>query len=136
MYCLLIFAFIGGQLFGVMDFFCVKNNKTALDVTYKDLTYPIQRCPFTDKESRYCTPPYRCTRLNFLQRGQNVKNFNHILSRLLTVYEAMSLEGWSGKMFDAMELITDGEYVLRRVFPFFSDCRYFDVNFHVSISKQ
>ena len=60
-YVLLIFAIIGGQLFGVMDFFCVKNNKNATNVTYKDLTYPITRCPFSEGD-KGCPTDYKCTR--------------------------------------------------------------------------
>ena len=109
LYCLLMFALIGGQLFSEMDFFCVKNNKTGVNVTYRDLTHPIQRCPFKGHGSRGCPSPYQCSRLDFPQRGENVKWFNHIGSSLLTVYEGMSLEGWSSKMFETMDLIPKGK---------------------------
>ena len=107
-YCLLIFALIGGQLFGEMDFFCVKNDKTVTNVTYRDLTYPIQRCPFTGEGRRGCPKSFRCTKLNFEDRGTNVKYFNHKLHSFKAVYEAMSLEGWSFKMLAVMESIPEG----------------------------
>ena len=109
MYFLIIFALIGGQLFGVMNYFCVRNNKTATDVTYSDLTIPIKRCPSTDMQvsggSENCPPGFKCTKLNFQGYRQNAESFYNIVEGIITIYEAMSLEGWSSKMYECMELV-------------------------------
>ena len=60
-YCLLLFALIGGQLFVTTDFFCVKKNTTNL--TSNDFIYPVRRYDwfhiFTDywlcTLFKYCT---------------------------------------------------------------------------------
>lgn len=108
LYFLLVFALIGGQLFGVMDYFCIRNNADITNITYYDFTIPMMRCPPNDMKTRNhskCPRGFNCTKLSFDGWRQHSEYFDNIFESFITVYEAMSLEGWSFKMYESMDLI-------------------------------
>ena len=108
LYFLVSFALIGGQLFGVMDYFCIKSKTNITNITYSDFTIPIRRCPPADdkiRRSNVCPNGYNCTKLHFTKWQQHKEYFGNIFESFVTIYEAMSLEGWSFKMYESMNII-------------------------------
>ena len=100
-YFLIAFALIGGQLFGVMNYFCVNENVAHLasdQVTnYSSFTIPIKRCPPNDynisRSESFCPKGYVCKKLSYNGWHQHTAYFSNILQSFVTIYEAMSLEG-------------------------------------------
>ena len=108
LYFLISFALIGGQLFGAMDYFCVQSSTIISNITYSDFTIPIRRCPPEDSlknRSNVCPKGYNCTKLTFNEWRKHKSYFNNIFESFITIYEAMSLEGWSLKMYESMDNI-------------------------------
>ena len=104
-YFMSLAAVIGVQMFGLMKFYCVENGSSVNETTFSNFLIPVTRC--TPKKinqvSFQCPSGFQCKELTFQKFRQERLYFDQILTGLLTVYEAASMEGWSLVMYDAMD---------------------------------
>ena len=102
-YFMSLAAVIGVQMFGIMKFHCVKASADPYNTSYSDFLIPASRCSNNYSYSFKCPEGFVCKALHFEKFRQDRRYFEHILTGLLTVYEASSMEGWSYMMYDAMK---------------------------------
>jgi len=105
-YFVMLAGLLGIQMFGLMNFYCIKNGTDASNVTQTDLLIPATRCHPEGYEPNgfECPPGFKCKNLKFAGFYTDTRPFEHILAGLLTVYEASSMEGWSSIMYAAIDI--------------------------------
>lgn len=101
LYFMTLAALIGVQIFGVIKYYCVKETALVNEVKYTDLLIPATRCSPLDYAFQ-CPKGFTCKELKLKKFRQDRRYFDQILTGLLSVYEAASMEGWSFVMYDAM----------------------------------
>ncbi|XP_047127519.1 sodium leak channel NALCN [Hydra vulgaris] len=101
-YFMSLAAVIGVQMFGIMKYYCVKLSADPNNITNNDFLIPASRCSKNYSSSFECPEGFTCKPLQFEKFRQDRRYFEHILTGLLTVYEASSMEGWSYMMYDAI----------------------------------
>ena len=105
-YFVILAGLLGIQMFGLLNFYCIREGADPVNITQTDLLIPSTRCPPKGYESNgfACPKGFECVNLKFKKFYSNTRPYEHILAGLLTVYEASSMEGWSSIMYSAIDV--------------------------------
>ena len=99
------YGLLGVQLFGELNYHCVRKGVKALDVTLNDLTIPDSYCnPKSDSGGHKCPKNFDCIDLSVLGKSKTgFMGFGEFFTSILTVYAAASQEGWVYIMYRAAD---------------------------------
>ncbi|CAD6198464.1 unnamed protein product [Caenorhabditis auriculariae] len=99
-----LYAILGIQLFGRMDYHCVRPGTDLNNVTIMDLAIPDTMCAPNGTGGYECPAPMECRRLNLNAKGEGFYGmFNDFGASVFTVYLAASEEGWVYVLYDCMD---------------------------------
>jgi hypothetical protein len=99
------YGLLGVQLFGELNYHCVRKGVKAEDVTVNDLTIPDSYCnPKDDDGGHKCPPKFDCVELSVLGKVKTgFIGFGEFATSVFTVYTAASQEGWVYIMYRAAD---------------------------------
>ena len=108
-YFVILASLLGIQMFGLLNFYCVKEGAVDDNITQTDLLIPSTRCPPPPPNGYEgngfgCPDGFKCVNVRFKKFYSDKRPYEHILAGLLTVYEASSMEGWSSIMYSAIDV--------------------------------
>lgn len=105
LYFLILSALIGVQIFGLLNSYCIREGANPKNISATDLMIPSTRCPHEGitENAFKCPKGFICEHLEFDIYHTDRRPFHDILTGILTVYEASSMEGWSTVMFNALD---------------------------------
>ncbi|VDO81574.1 unnamed protein product [Heligmosomoides polygyrus] len=99
-----LYAIVGIQLFGRMDYHCVLPNTDPNNVTIADLAIPDTMCSLPGGGGYECPGEMVCMRLNLNAKAEGFYGmFNDFGASVFTVYLAASEEGWVYVLYDCMD---------------------------------
>ncbi|PAV58369.1 hypothetical protein WR25_23917 isoform A [Diploscapter pachys] len=99
-----LYAIMGVQLFGHMNYHCVRNGTDSSNVTINDLAIPDTMCSDKDGGGYECPPNMVCMKLDLAAHAEGFYGqFSDFLSSLFTVYLAASQEGWVYVLYDCLD---------------------------------
>ncbi|XGW29936.1 hypothetical protein V3C99_009173 [Haemonchus contortus] len=99
-----LYAIVGIQLFGRMDYHCVLPNTDPNNVTIADLAIPDTMCSPPGGGGYECPGEMVCMRLNLNAKAEGFYGmFNDFGASVFTVYLAASEEGWVYVLYDCMD---------------------------------
>ncbi|PIO63442.1 hypothetical protein TELCIR_14956 [Teladorsagia circumcincta] len=99
-----LYAIVGIQLFGRMDYHCVLPNTNPNNVTIADLAIPDTMCSPPGGGGYECPGEMVCMRLNLNAKAEGFYGmFNDFGASVFTVYLAASEEGWVYVLYDCMD---------------------------------
>ncbi|CAI5447137.1 unnamed protein product [Caenorhabditis angaria] len=99
-----LYAIFGIQLFGRMDYHCVRHGTNTSNVTIQDLAIPDTMCSPDNISGYVCPEPMVCKQLNLNAKGEGFYGmFNDFGASVFTVYLAASEEGWVYVLYDCMD---------------------------------
>ncbi|KAK5970379.1 Voltage-gated calcium channel protein [Trichostrongylus colubriformis] len=99
-----LYAIVGVQLFGRMDYHCVLPNTDPNNVTIADLAIPDTMCSPPGGGGYECPGEMVCMRLNLNAKAEGFYGmFNDFGASVFTVYLAASEEGWVYVLYDCMD---------------------------------
>ncbi|KAL1285542.1 Sodium leak channel NALCN [Trichinella pseudospiralis] len=98
-----LYAILGVQLFGRMDYHCVKNGTDPKNVSIRDLAIPDTYCS-PDTTGYQCPKGMECIRLKLTDSIEGYYGmFNDFAHSVFSVYMAASQEGWVYVMYDCID---------------------------------
>ncbi|KRZ77368.1 Sodium leak channel non-selective protein [Trichinella papuae] len=98
-----LYAILGVQLFGRMDYHCVKNGTDPKNVSIRDLAIPDTYCS-PDTTGYQCPKGMECVRLKLTDSIEGYYGmFNDFAHSVFSVYMAASQEGWVYVMYDCID---------------------------------
>uniref|UniRef100_A0A0K0EDN0 Ion transport domain-containing protein n=1 Tax=Strongyloides stercoralis TaxID=6248 RepID=A0A0K0EDN0_STRER len=98
-----LYAIMGVQFFGRMEYHCVLPGTDPLNVTISDLAIPDTMCSM-ESGGYQCPPNLVCMKLQMNSHRQGFYGmFNDFASSLFTVYMAASQEGWVYVLYDCLD---------------------------------
>uniref|UniRef100_A0A5S6QTC6 Ion transport domain-containing protein n=1 Tax=Trichuris muris TaxID=70415 RepID=A0A5S6QTC6_TRIMR len=98
-----LYAILGVQFFGRMDYHCVKNGTDPRNVSIRDLAIPDTYCS-TDDSGYQCPKGMQCVRLKLSDAIEGYYGmFNDFAHSVFSVYMAASQEGWVYVMYDCID---------------------------------
>ncbi|EYB82119.1 hypothetical protein Y032_0366g18 [Ancylostoma ceylanicum] len=99
-----LYAIVGIQLFGRMDYHCVLPDTDPNNVTIADLAIPDTMCSLKGGGGYECPGEMVCMRLNLNAKAEGFYGmFNDFGASVFTVYLAASEEGWVYVLYDCMD---------------------------------
>ena len=104
-YFMSFFAAIGVQTFGLMKHYCIIESADPKNVSVSDFLLPTARCkPNGTSNDWYftCPPKFKCEKVVFQDKKPR-PYFENIGYGFLTMYEIMSMEGWSPIMYAGID---------------------------------
>ncbi|TMS38414.1 hypothetical protein L596_005144 [Steinernema carpocapsae] len=101
---MMLYAIMGIQLFGRMDYHCVLPGTDAKNVTIADLAIPDTMCSKPGGGGYQCPENMVCMKLDMSAKSEGYYGmFNNFVASLFTVYLAASEEGWVYVLYDCMD---------------------------------
>ncbi|GMT23316.1 hypothetical protein PFISCL1PPCAC_14613, partial [Pristionchus fissidentatus] len=101
-----LYAIMGVQLFGKMEYRCVREGTDPNNVTIADLAIPDTMCSEKGGGGYECPEPLLCKRLNMSSKAQGFYGmFQDFTASVFTVYLAASEEGWVYVLYDCMDTL-------------------------------
>ncbi|KAI1709388.1 ion transport protein [Ditylenchus destructor] len=99
-----LYAIMGVQLFGRMEYHCVMPGTDPKNVTIADLAIPDTMCSKQGLGGYECPQNMQCIKLELrAQQTGFYGMFNDFASSLFTVYMAASQEGWVYVLYDCLD---------------------------------
>ncbi|KAF8358128.1 nca-2 [Pristionchus pacificus] len=103
-----LYAIMGVQLFGRMDYHCVLPGTDPKNVTIKDLAIPDTMCSQKGEVIQAggyeCPDTMQCVKLDMTAHAEGFYGmFNDFVHSLFTVYMAASQEGWVYVLYDCLD---------------------------------
>ncbi|KJH47796.1 transporter, cation channel family protein [Dictyocaulus viviparus] len=106
MFFMALYAIMGVQLFGRMDYHCVLNGTDPRNVTIADLAIPDTMCSQKGEGGYECPDNMICMKLDMSAHVEGFYGmFNDFASSLFTVYMAASQEGWVYVLYDCLDTL-------------------------------
>ncbi|GMR47689.1 hypothetical protein PMAYCL1PPCAC_17884, partial [Pristionchus mayeri] len=104
LFFMILYAIMGVQLFGKMEYRCVRKGTDPDNVTIADLAIPDTMCSEKGGGGYECPDPLECRRLNMTSKAQGYYGmFPNFVASVFTVYLAASEEGWVYVLYDCMD---------------------------------
>ncbi|CAJ0583802.1 unnamed protein product, partial [Mesorhabditis spiculigera] len=101
-----LYAIMGVQLFGRMDYHCVLPGTDPKNVTISDLAIPDTMCSKKGGGGYECPEHMECMKLDMSAHAEGFYGmFNDFASSLFTVYMAASQEGWVYVLYDCLDTL-------------------------------
>ncbi|CAJ0935665.1 unnamed protein product, partial [Mesorhabditis belari] len=101
-----LYAIMGVQLFGRMDYHCVLPGTDPKNVTIWDLAIPDTMCSQKGGGGYECPENMECMKLDMSAHAEGFYGmFNDFASSLFTVYMAASQEGWVYVLYDCLDTL-------------------------------
>uniref|UniRef100_A0A1I7Z0S7 Ion_trans domain-containing protein n=1 Tax=Steinernema glaseri TaxID=37863 RepID=A0A1I7Z0S7_9BILA len=101
---MMLYAIMGIQLFGRMDYHCVLPGTDPKNVTIADLAIPDTMCSKPGEGGYQCPDNMVCMKLDMTAKSEGYYGmFNNFVASLFTVYLAASEEGWVYVLYDCMD---------------------------------
>uniref|UniRef100_A0A914C6X5 Ion transport domain-containing protein n=1 Tax=Acrobeloides nanus TaxID=290746 RepID=A0A914C6X5_9BILA len=99
-----LYAIMGIQLFGRMDYHCVVKNTNPKNVTINDLAIPDTMCSQKGGGGYECPDNMECMKLDLSAKAEGFYGmFDHFGASVFTVYLAASEEGWVYVLYDCID---------------------------------
>ncbi|KAL3067841.1 hypothetical protein niasHS_016807 [Heterodera schachtii] len=99
-----LYAIMGIQLFGRMDYHCVMPGTDPKNVTINDLAIPDTMCSKEGQGGYECPDNMECMKLVLSAKSEGFYGmFDHFGASVFTVYLAASEEGWVYVMYDCLD---------------------------------
>uniref|UniRef100_A0A183C3H4 Sodium leak channel NALCN n=1 Tax=Globodera pallida TaxID=36090 RepID=A0A183C3H4_GLOPA len=99
-----LYAIMGIQLFGRMDYHCVMPGTDPKNVTINDLAIPDTMCSKEGEGGYECPGNMECMKLDLSAKSEGFYGmFDHFGSSVFTVYLAASEEGWVYVLYDCLD---------------------------------
>ncbi|CAJ0600567.1 unnamed protein product [Cylicocyclus nassatus] len=106
MFFMALYAIMGVQLFGRMDYHCVLSGTDPRNVTIADLAIPDTMCSQKGEGGYECPDNMVCMKLDMSAHVEGFYGmFNDFASSLFTVYLAASQEGWVYVLYDCLDTL-------------------------------
>ncbi|KAK6741567.1 hypothetical protein RB195_009436 [Necator americanus] len=106
MFFMALYAIMGVQLFGRMDYHCVLSGTDPRNVTIADLAIPDTMCSQKGEGGYECPDNMVCMKLDMSAHVEGFYGmFNDFASSLFTVYMAASQEGWVYVLYDCLDTL-------------------------------
>ncbi|CAI4226086.1 unnamed protein product [Auanema sp. JU1783] len=106
MFFMALYAIMGVQLFGRMDYHCVLNGTDPQNVTIADLAIPDTMCSQKGEGGYECPDNMVCLKLDMTANAEGFYGmFDDFSSSLFTVYMAASQEGWVYVLYDCLDTL-------------------------------
>uniref|UniRef100_A0A0K0D1K9 Transporter, cation channel family protein n=1 Tax=Angiostrongylus cantonensis TaxID=6313 RepID=A0A0K0D1K9_ANGCA len=106
MFFMALYAIMGVQLFGRMDYHCVLSGTNPRNVTIADLAIPDTMCSQKGEGGYECPDNMVCMKLDMSAHVEGFYGmFNDFASSLFTVYMAASQEGWVYVLYDCLDTL-------------------------------
>ena len=104
LFTMCLYGYIGVQLFGPMEFHCVRNDTDVENVFITDLAIPDAKCSRKKGFGYQCPPPLVCMRLDVPRTVRaTFHGFDEFGTSFFTVYQSASQEGWTAIMYQAID---------------------------------
>ncbi|KAK0398822.1 hypothetical protein QR680_002769 [Steinernema hermaphroditum] len=101
---MMLYAIMGIQLFGRMDYHCVLPGTDPKNVSIADLAIPDTMCSKPGGGGYQCPDNMVCMKLDMTAKSEGYYGmFNNFVASLFTVYLAASEEGWVYVLYDCMD---------------------------------
>ncbi|CDW53676.1 Ion trans domain containing protein [Trichuris trichiura] len=98
-----LYAILGVQFFGRMDYHCVRSGTDPRNVSIRDLAIPDTYCS-PDDSGYQCPKGMQCVRLKLSDSIEGYYGmFNDFAHSVFSVYMAASQEGWVYVMYDCID---------------------------------
>lgn len=99
-----LYAIMGIQLFGRMDYHCVLPGTNPKNVTINDLAIPDTMCSPKGRGGYECPGDMECMKLVLSPKAEGFYGmFDHFGASVFTVYLAASEEGWVYVLYDCID---------------------------------
>uniref|UniRef100_A0A914L7A2 Ion transport domain-containing protein n=2 Tax=Meloidogyne TaxID=189290 RepID=A0A914L7A2_MELIC len=99
-----LYAIMGIQLFGRMDYHCVLPGTDPKNVTINDLAIPDTMCSKDGGGGYECPENMECMKLDLSAKSEGFYGmFDHFGASVFTVYLAASEEGWVYVLYDCLD---------------------------------
>ncbi|KAF7637845.1 hypothetical protein Mgra_00002820 [Meloidogyne graminicola] len=99
-----LYAIMGIQLFGRMDYHCVMPGTDPKNVTINDLAIPDTMCSKDGGGGYECPENMECMKLDLSAKSEGFYGmFDHFGASVFTVYLAASEEGWVYVLYDCLD---------------------------------
>lgn len=98
-----LYGLLGVQLFGKMNYHCVRNGTNPYNVTLNDLAIPDSHCSPNPDYGHKCPQGMVCMELHLPKDISGFSGYDDVAHSFFTVYQAASQEGWSYLMYQAMD---------------------------------
>ncbi|KAK0421025.1 hypothetical protein QR680_015029 [Steinernema hermaphroditum] len=106
MFFMTLYAIMGVQLFGRMDYHCVLSGTDPNNVTIADLAIPDTMCSQKGQGGYECPDNMECMKLDMSAHQEGFYGmFDNVVASLFTVYMAASQEGWVYVLYDCLDTL-------------------------------
>ncbi|XP_070576216.1 sodium leak channel NALCN-like isoform X2 [Ptychodera flava] len=100
---LTLYGILGVQMFGKLNYHCVRNDTVLRNMSINDFAVPDTFCSVDPTVGYPCPTNMKCMDLKLPKEEKGFNGFDEFATSVFTVYETASQEGWVFMMYKVMD---------------------------------